>query len=195
MPSYHISSSGKLVKCKNDPCKLHAGADFHAENLKEAQKLAEHAIMSNNSTKSTNNVELSENTQRLAQNYYNNILNYAEGCNLENKMEATYGYRSSEFQSARLANIKKSNSFSDAREALCCLLPTYDWPIDDSKKAPKSFIRAVGRFEIAAKAEKANSTDETRLATVAAWNKVEKEVNKIYRDLTKNQVKITPASY
>lgn len=44
MPCFHISSSGKLVKCKNDPCKLHAGSDFQAENLKEAQKIAEKAI-------------------------------------------------------------------------------------------------------------------------------------------------------
>ena len=184
MPSYHISSSGKLVKCKNDPCKLHAGTDFHAENLKEAQKMAEKAIMSNNSTKSTNNVvELSENTQKLAQNYYNNILAYAEGWNYENEMEAAHGYRSGEFQKARLENIKKSDAFSDAREALCGLMPTYDWPIDSTKKVPKSLMRAVGRFEIAAKAEDTNSTDETRLARAKAWDKVEKEGNKILRGL------------
>lgn len=74
MPSFHISSSGKLVQCKNDPCKLHAGSDFQAENLKEAQKLAENA-MSNNNSESLNKVENS-NTKD-----YNNIIknmNYEE---------------------------------------------------------------------------------------------------------------------
>lgn len=49
MPSFHISSSGKLVKCKNDPCKLHAGSDFQAENLQEAKKIAEKVQNSSNS--------------------------------------------------------------------------------------------------------------------------------------------------
>lgn len=44
-------------------------------------------------------------------------------------------------------------------------------------------MRAVGRFEIAAKAEDTNSTDETRLARAKAWDKVEKEGNKILRGL------------
>lgn len=38
MPCYHISSSGKLVKCKSDPCKLHAGTDFH-KKLKSLPKM------------------------------------------------------------------------------------------------------------------------------------------------------------
>ena len=46
MPSFHISTSGKLVQCKNDPCKLHAGTDFQAKDLKEAQKMAEQATSS-----------------------------------------------------------------------------------------------------------------------------------------------------
>lgn len=44
MPSYHISSSGKLVKCKNDPCKLHAGSDFQAENRTQAKQIAQNII-------------------------------------------------------------------------------------------------------------------------------------------------------
>lgn len=195
MPSYHISSSGKLVKCKSDPCKLHAGTDFQAENLKDAQKMAEKAIMNNNnSTRSARDVELSENTQKLVQNYYNNILDYAESCNYENEMAAAHGYRSSEFHKARLEGIKKSEAFSDAHEAMCCLSPTYDWPIDSTRKVPKSLIRAVGRFEIAAKAEDANSTDETRLARAKAWDKVEREKNKILRELIK-KVDIPPEPY
>lgn len=54
MPSFHISSSGKLVKCKNDPCKLHAGSDFQAKNLKEAQKMAEKVTKSSNTGESLN---------------------------------------------------------------------------------------------------------------------------------------------
>lgn len=56
MPSFHISTSGKLVQCKNDPCKLHAGTDFQAKDLKEAQKLAENT-MSNSNPESLNKIE------------------------------------------------------------------------------------------------------------------------------------------
>ena len=195
MPSYHISSSGKLVKCKSDPCKLHAGTDFHAENLKEAQKMAEKAIMNNNnSTKTTRNVKLSENTQKLAQNYYNNLLNYAEGYNYENEMEAAHGLRSGEHWRARIANIKKLDALNDAREALKGLMPTYDWPIDSTRKVPESFLKAVGRFEIAANAEKADSNDKTRAARDRAWNKVRKEVQKVFSETIK-EVDITPEPY
>lgn len=190
MPCYHIGSSGKLVKCKSDPCKLHAGTDFQAKNLKEAQKLAEDAIKNNNTTKST----LSENTQKLAQNYYNNLLNYVEGVNHENEMEAAHGLRSGEHWRARIDNIKKLEAFNDAHGALRELLPTYDWPIDNSREVPISLIRAVGRFEIAAKAEQANSTDKTRLARTRAWKRVEKEGNKIFNGLLK-EVNITPEPY
>ena len=69
MPSFHISSSGKLVQCKNDPCKLHAGTDFQAKDLKEAQKLAENT-MSNNNPESLNKVENSN-----IQDYNNAIKN------------------------------------------------------------------------------------------------------------------------
>ena len=74
MPSFHISSSGKLVKCKNDPCKLHAGTDFRAKDLKEAQKLAENA-MNNSNPESLNKVENSN-----IQDYNNAIknMNYEE---------------------------------------------------------------------------------------------------------------------
>lgn len=41
MPSFHISSSGKLVKCKNDPCKLHAGGDISASSKHEAEIIYE----------------------------------------------------------------------------------------------------------------------------------------------------------
>ena len=195
MPSYHISSSGKLVKCKSDPCKLHAGTDFHAENLKEAQKMAEKAIMNNNnSTKTTRNVKLSENTQKLAQNYYNNLLNYAEGYNYENEMEAAHGLRSGEHWRARIANIKKLDALNDAREALKGLMPTYDWPIDSTRKVPESFLKAVGRFEIAANAEKADSNDKTRAARDRAWNKVRKEVQKVFSETIK-EMDITPEPY
>lgn len=190
MPCYHISSSGKLVKCKSDPCKLHAGTDFHAENLKEAQKLAEDAIKNNNTTKST----LSKNTQKLAQNYYNNILNYAEGVNYENEMEAAHGLRSGEHWRARIENIKKLDAYNDACGALKQLLPTYDWPIDNSKEVPIGLIRAVGRFEIAAKAEEADSTDKTRRARDRAWKKVTKEARNIFQGLIK-EVDITPEPY
>lgn len=47
MPSYHISSSGKLVQCKNDPCKLHAGTDFQAENRTQAKQIAQNIIANN----------------------------------------------------------------------------------------------------------------------------------------------------
>ena len=57
MPSFHISSSGKLVQCKNDPCKLHAGTDFQAKDLKEAQKLAENSTKNNNINKILNKSE------------------------------------------------------------------------------------------------------------------------------------------
>lgn len=69
MPSFHISSSGKLVQCKNDPCKLHVGTDFQAKDLKEAQKLAENT-MSNNNPESLNKVENSN-----IQDYNNAIKN------------------------------------------------------------------------------------------------------------------------
>lgn len=47
MPSYHISSSGRLVQCKNDPCKLHAGSDFRAENRTQAKQIAQNIIANN----------------------------------------------------------------------------------------------------------------------------------------------------
>lgn len=47
MPSFHISSSGKLVQCKNDPCKLHAGTDFQAENRTQAKQIAQNIIANN----------------------------------------------------------------------------------------------------------------------------------------------------
>lgn len=41
MPSFHISTSGKLVQCKNDPCKLHGGSDINASTKHEAEVIYE----------------------------------------------------------------------------------------------------------------------------------------------------------
>lgn len=41
MPSFHISTSGKLVKCKSDPCKLHGGSDINASTKHEAEIIYE----------------------------------------------------------------------------------------------------------------------------------------------------------
>lgn len=60
MPSYHISSSGRLVQCKNDPCKLHAGSDFHAENRTQAKQIAQ-TIIANNYKNS--DLSLNKNTE------------------------------------------------------------------------------------------------------------------------------------
>lgn len=46
MPSYHISTSGQVVKCASDPCRLHGGSDFYAKNLEEAQKIGETLVES-----------------------------------------------------------------------------------------------------------------------------------------------------
>lgn len=60
MPSYHISSSGKLVQCKNDPCKLHAGTDFQAENRTQAKQIAQNIIAD---TYKNNDVSLNKNDE------------------------------------------------------------------------------------------------------------------------------------
>ena len=60
MPSYHISSSGKLVQCKNDPCKLHAGTDFQAENRTQAKQIAQNIIANNYKN---NNISLNKNDE------------------------------------------------------------------------------------------------------------------------------------
>ena len=44
MPSYHISSSGKVVQCSSDPCKLHAGTDFQAANQAQANQIGQTII-------------------------------------------------------------------------------------------------------------------------------------------------------
>lgn len=41
MPSFHISTSGKLVQCKSDPCKLHGGSDINASTKHEAEIIYE----------------------------------------------------------------------------------------------------------------------------------------------------------
>lgn len=44
MPSFHISSSGKVVQCSSDPCKLHAGSDFQAANQAQANQIGQNII-------------------------------------------------------------------------------------------------------------------------------------------------------
>lgn len=63
MPSYHISSSGRVVKCSSDPCKLHAGTDFQAENRTQAKQIAQNIIANNYKN---NNISLNKNeTEKL----------------------------------------------------------------------------------------------------------------------------------
>lgn len=61
MPSFHISSSGRVVQCSSDPCKLHAGSDFQAENRTQAKQIAQNIIANNyknsNSSLSKNETE------------------------------------------------------------------------------------------------------------------------------------------
>lgn len=53
MPSFHISSSGKVVQCSSDPCKLHAGSDFQAANQAQANQIGQNIIA--NTCKNSNN--------------------------------------------------------------------------------------------------------------------------------------------
>ena len=41
MPSYHVSSSGKVVKCASDPCRLHGGSDFQAKDAEQAEQIGQ----------------------------------------------------------------------------------------------------------------------------------------------------------
>ena len=50
MPSYHVSSSGKVVKCASDPCKLHNGTDVQANSVGEATKMLEEQAAKDNET-------------------------------------------------------------------------------------------------------------------------------------------------
>ena len=50
MPSYHVSSSGKVVKCASDPCKLHNGTDVQANSAEEATKMLEEQAAKANET-------------------------------------------------------------------------------------------------------------------------------------------------
>lgn len=60
MPSFHISSSGKVVQCSSDPCKLHAGSDFQAANQAQANQIGQNIIA--NTYKNSNNC-LSKNSE------------------------------------------------------------------------------------------------------------------------------------
>lgn len=79
MPSFHISSSGRVVQCSSDPCKLHAGSDFQAENRTQAKQIAQNIIANNyknsNSSLSKNETKkLKEEVRKSSTDTNNNLV-------------------------------------------------------------------------------------------------------------------------
>lgn len=79
MPSYHVSSSGKVVKCASDPCHLHSGGDFQAKNAEEAEQIGQKVIAEQYSTQigaglSQNSAKTSKNGEKTAETSQNQAL-------------------------------------------------------------------------------------------------------------------------
>lgn len=107
MPSYHISSSGKLVQCKNDPCKLHAGSDFQAENRTQAKQIAQNIIANNyknsNPSLSKNKTEKSKKEAPKSQADTNNLV----------IVEGRLTFRSDEFVQKLEDEIKSDKEYTE----------------------------------------------------------------------------------
>ena len=197
MPCYHISSSGKLVKCKNDPCKLHAGSDFQAENLKEAQKMAEKATSSSGGESLAKNSpsydSLPENVQTYAQNYYNKLIKLAESKAKLDKLVKKVGLVSAEV--TRL-NREYEEIQADTRKAQDNLLtemldetsksqyePYYRHKdlknVGTSNKMPESFKQAIANLNVEAQNGKIIPRKDEQLAQNATFNKFADEVRNI----------------
>lgn len=103
MPSYHISSSGKLVQCKNDPCKLHAGTDFQAENRTQAKQIAQ-TIIANNYKNNDISLNKNDETKKLKEEAQKSQTNTNNLVIVEDRLT----FRSDEFVK-RLENEIKSD--------------------------------------------------------------------------------------
>lgn len=218
MPSFHISSSGKLVQCKNDPCKLHAGTDFQAKDLKEAQKMAEQASTSSSGESlvksSTSYDNLPENVQTYAQNYYNKLIKLVESKAKLDKLVKKVGLVSAEV--TRL-NKEYEEIQADTRKAQDNLLtemldetsksqyePYYRHKdlknVDTSNKMPESFKQAIANLNVEAQNGKIIPRKDEQLARNAAFNKFADEVRNIINtkgnenDKTPNTRKTTSSS-
>ena len=108
MPSYHISSSGKLVKCKNDPCKLHAGSDFQAENRTQAKQIAQNIIAN---TYKNNDISLNKNdeTKKLKEEAQKSQTNTNNLVIVEDRLT----FRSDEFVQKLEDEIKSDKEYAE----------------------------------------------------------------------------------
>lgn len=108
MPSYHISSSGRLVQCKNDPCKLHAGSDFQAENRTQAKQIAQNIIAKDYKD---NNISLNKNNK--AEKSKKEAQKSSTTTNNDLIMEDRLTFRSPEFMQKVEDEIKSDKEYAE----------------------------------------------------------------------------------
>lgn len=109
MPSFHISTSGKLVQCKSDPCKLHGGNDINASTKHEAEIIYEKQLekQHENETKGLekdNNEEYSKVFNAITE-----LINESENEPVQDNLRTRRAAIKKNFESSNGSNLADNN--------------------------------------------------------------------------------------
>lgn len=109
MPSFHISTSGKLVQCKSDPCKLHGGNDINASTKHEAEIIYEKQLekQHENETKGLekdNNEEYSKVFNAITE-----LINESENEQVQDNLRTRRAAIKKNFESSNGSNLADNN--------------------------------------------------------------------------------------
>ena len=129
MPSYHVSSSGKVVKCASDPCHLHSGGDFQAKNAEEAEQIGQKVVAEQYSTQvgaglSQNGEKTAETSQNQASQQpkpskntalMNEIIDFNKNFDKTLQTDKEYTELSQKLEAASKEQAEASNEYEKAK--------------------------------------------------------------------------------
>lgn len=115
MPSFHISTSGKLVQCKSDPCKLHGGSDINASTKHEAEVIYEKQLEKQYENGKTQGLE-KDNSEDSKKKYFSkifeactNLINEAKDEQTQDRLRTRRAAMKKNFESSDGSNLADNN--------------------------------------------------------------------------------------